>query len=299
MVGNTLDNQSEDFFKRLVETIETANKKQTLELKTEIESIKTAINQERIERSQLEEKYKELKQKYTSLEKSLRKNNIIIFGIENNSEKPIAEFIVEKLNSLLNLNITADDINDTFTIGKQQQNKPIIVKFISYLKKQQVLKNSYKLKETNKTLETKIFISEELSLEERAAKKILHKHLREAKSKKLNAYVKGYTLHVNGETYTSQQLAQIDLANNEGETVEEDIQNDQPDTGMENKPNSAPATPNIRRNREEEKESTEEEIATKKRKLAKTLASTRSSSRNQENKQQPRTEEKKPENKKK
>lgn len=187
---------------KLLNTILEANKIQTQELKdyinSEIEELRNIIKKEQKERNELEIKYENLQNKYMLLEKKLRKNNIVIFGIENANEN-LLDSTINKLNEHLNLNIQPGDINNIFTIGKKQE-KPIIVQFVSYLTKLDVLRNCKKLKGT------KITISEELSVEEREKNKILRKHLIEARSKNLNAYIKNFKLYVSGEEYTPEQL---------------------------------------------------------------------------------------------
>lgn len=244
--------QDAEFYTRLMKTIEEANKKQTEEIKAEIESLKQTIKEEASKRNKLELKYEELKSKYEHLEKSLRKNNIIIFGLKKNKEESLVDFTVALLNKNLNISLTANDINDIYTIGKRENNKPIIVKFVSYLKKQEVLKNCYKLKDINKNKTTKIYIAEELSVEERKTNKILIQHLKAAKTQKLNAYIKGDKLYINNEVYTAQQLA----TNEEDPDKEEKEENE--DEPEKQESTSAPATPNIR-NRKSESEEKETE----------------------------------------
>lgn len=243
---NTLDDQ---FYTRLMQTIEEANKKQTENIKLEIEGVKQLIKEEVNKRVNLETKYEELKNKYETLEKSLRKNNVIIFGLQKNTEGHLVNYVIETLNDILNLNLTISDINDIYTIGKKENDKPIIVKFISYLKKQEVLKNCYKLKDINKNRSTKINIAEELSPEEQKVKKILSQHLKAAKSQNLNAYIKGNKLYINNEVYTAQQLAE------NGEVSARDEEDEYENIQEIGESNSAPATPTIRsKKRETEKE---------------------------------------------
>lgn len=63
--------------------------------------------------------------------------------------------------------------------------------------------------------------------------KILRKHLHKARSSNLNAYIRGGKLYVNGEAFTSEQLAA-----KEGE--------DTFDVSLEQRPSSAPPTPDTR-----------------------------------------------------
>lgn len=196
----------------------------------EIEALKETIGREIKKRTELEIKFEELKNKHDILEKKLRKNKIIIFGINNNNEN-LCKYTTDILNQHLNLNLTLRDLNNIYTIGKQTQNKPVVIEFISYLTKVEVLKNCSKLKGTN------ISVSEVLNLEERKRNKILRQHLREARTKNLNSYIKNNKLYINKEAYTAEQLAENEQDTDneeEGEIVPEQIK-------------SAPATPNIRK----------------------------------------------------
>lgn len=262
MVENSLLTPGSDFYKKLLEAIDAANKKQTLELKTEIESVKTAIIEEKLERNKLEEKYDNLKKHCDKLEKALRKNNVIIFGLENTTRETLLQYAIEQLNSLLNIELSVSDINDIFYIGKQRSNKPLMIKFASYLKKQQVIKNAYKLKQINLNRNPKISISEDLSLEERNKNKILRKHLNAAKSKDANAYIKGDRLFVNEQIFTAEEL---------------ENRSDLEETDVTNLPGNVAPTPDAIKCCEEGEveEYVEEEASNRKRKVFPTNRNTR------------------------
>lgn len=207
---------------KLLKSIQESIDQQTQEIKShigrEIADLRKLIGEETRKRTDLEEKYKQLQGKYTILEKAIRKNNIIIFGLENKTEKKLIEFTIDTLNEQLKLNLSKKDVNNIFTIGQQNQNKPIIVKFVSFLTKVEVLRACHNLKNTS------IRIAEELSFEERQKNKILHQHLKEAKSRNLNAYIKKNKLYVNGESYTPEQLVdREDDTDEETDEVEEEI----------------------------------------------------------------------------
>lgn len=241
---NSID---EDFFVKLNQMIVEANKNQTIEIKTEIESVKDSIKEEVLKRKELEQKYDILNDKYRKLEKSLRKNNVIVFGLENNTEENLINYIVKTLNTYLELNIDHRDINDVFTIGKQSDHKPVIIKFTSYLKKIELLRNCYKLKEVNKNRNHKITITEELSVDEIKTQKILRQHLNEAKSRKIHAYIRADKIYINGNSYTVEELElsevkkkiedTIDIRENSSTSLTQAVKNkkretDEEDTGV-------------------------------------------------------------------
>lgn len=197
-------NEYLDLFEKLTKFIEVTTSRQAEDIKsyikTEVGQIKETIDEEVVKRKELEKDFLELKIKYKLLEKELRKNNIIICNLGYEEENDILKFTLEKLNQLLDINISKEEINNIYAIGKNKRDRPIIVKFTSYLTKQSVLKNCKKLKGTN------ISISEELALEERRNQKILRQHLKQARAKKLNAYIKGDNLYINEEIYNAEKL---------------------------------------------------------------------------------------------
>lgn len=134
-------------------------------------------------------------------DKYRRKNNICIYGFEPDSNidqlvllKQIQEFFRDKLGIIVN----DHEVNNVYLLGRER--KTIKVEFVSYLKKVQVLNNSKKLKGTE------VYISHDLSLEQRRDRKILNEHLKLARQRKYYAYIKGNVLVVNGDRYTAEKL---------------------------------------------------------------------------------------------
>lgn len=95
--------------------------------------------------------------------------------------------------------IRSEDINNLYRIGRST-NSPVLIEFISYLKKTFVFKNASKLKGSN------ISIFHYLCPEDREEHKILRIHLKIAKEKNLQAKIKGNRLEINGESYTVEKL---------------------------------------------------------------------------------------------
>lgn len=202
-------------------SVEEGNKQQTEVIKAhidiEIQKINQKLEEQTEKYTELKKNYDDLKVKQTKLEKEVRRNNIIIFGLQL-EEGNLLEFTINSLNNLLQLQLSISDINNVFAIGKNI-NRPIIVKFISFFKKQEVLRNCKKLKGTS------VYISEELSPEERCEIKFLRTHLKEARAKNLDAYIKNHNLYVNGKKYTPQQLKQEQLQNIREGTSDSEIVN--------------------------------------------------------------------------
>lgn len=169
----------------------------------------------------LERENEELKAKVEFLERSSKKNNILIFGLDQPATSNSAN-VCKELNKLLGIDIGESHINNIYPI-KNIRNNPVKVELISYLKKQEILKNCRKLKGT------RISIAQDLTFEQRNRNKILREHLNRAKQNKENkAYIKRETLYINDKSYTVEELVNFDSAQHK------------------EKFNSASPTPNIR-----------------------------------------------------
>lgn len=149
----------------------------------------------------VEEKVEALEKKNLMLERRLRKNNIVIFGLTIDGSE-IVEQVITKLNGLLNLEITRSHINNIYRIGKRN-NPPVIIEFVSYLRKAEIFKNPEKLKALKGT---KIAISNDLCEEDRETHKLLRKHLKLAREQNKQARIVGHRLEVENSLYTIDEL---------------------------------------------------------------------------------------------
>ncbi|CAH1974999.1 unnamed protein product [Acanthoscelides obtectus] len=222
---------NEEFLERLMKiteessrrVIEEANSKQSTEIKeyikSEIDSLSVQLNDKLNQKiSEIEENYNELKIQYEKLQKELKKNNLIVFGLNAPSDCNLISFVIGKINSLLELSLVPSDINDVYTIGKQTSNKPIILKLVSYLKKKEILRNCKKLKGTN------IAIGVELTPEEQKEQKILRQQLKKARKQNQNAFIKNRKLVVNGTEFTAHELIADEESSDEEEEIETGLQ---------------------------------------------------------------------------
>lgn len=144
-----------------------------------------------------------LKRRLESLEVATRKNNIIIFGIPNSEHgnQNLCEFVVRKLKQLLDVDLGSDSISDSYTIGRgPSPSYPIKVEFVRFSDKQKVLKK------VNALRGGRVFISRDLTPKEQIESRILRQHLKLAREKKVNAYIKQGKLYVNGDAYTAAEL---------------------------------------------------------------------------------------------
>lgn len=156
-------------------------------------------NSQRI--SQLENNCKSLEIRINYLEKVHRKNNIVIYGLTVPDTTNIVNFVLNILNNLLDIQLTPPCVNNIFQLnGGKGESTPLKIEFTSYLVKQLIFQNVRKFKGTN------IFIAHDMCKQDREDNKILYAHLKAARSKSLDAKIRGKTLIVGGETHTLEQL---------------------------------------------------------------------------------------------
>lgn len=196
------------------------------------QKLDTRLNEADSKIDQLLSENKILKSEIERLDHKIRKNNLVIFGIDKIGYrgKNLREFVIDKLDDLLQLQVDRMLVSDVYAVGGiERAKRPIIVEFSSYQEKLKVLKKVGNLKGT------KLFISEDLSKKDRADFAVLRENLNLAKSKGYNARIQGRKLIINGEIYTADTLNPA--------CVTELVKDPQI---VEVKSNSAPPTPEIR-----------------------------------------------------
>ena len=227
----------ENWYANLIEAINNSAKvtqdsiRQEIHLKFDEVSNKIGAQEDKLK--VLERQHKKLDLRSLEHERRIRKNNILIFGLKTQLEhESILASVLKLLKDKLDVELSESDINNIYSISNNNPNKPpsIKVEFISFLKKLTVIKNCYKLKNTN------IFIAQDLCVEDREERKILVEQLRLARTKGLNAKIRGNKLLVNDEEYSATDLQAMNNED-EQEKIAESTQS-----------NSAPPTPSARRN---------------------------------------------------
>lgn len=146
-----------------------------------------------------EQTYKHISNRLVILDRQLRKNNILIYGIDIPETADLATTVVKTLQELLQLEVNVCELNNIYKL-KIGEKYAIKIEFISYLKKDLILKNCYKLKNKN------IFIVNDLCFEDRQDQKLLRQHLNLARAENHSAKIQGRYLMVNGEKFSVQSL---------------------------------------------------------------------------------------------
>lgn len=181
-----------------------ANKKQTEDINAKID---TSISLLKTSVDATNQEVDSLKKRCINLERRIRQNNIIVFGaISLFTSQSLASDTILLLNNLLGVTLKTDDINNVYKIGKSE-NPPIIVEFVSFLKKKTLFENKDKLKELK---QHGISITNDQSIEDRNNFKILRKHLKNAREQNLNAKIRGQKLLVEDEIYSIEDLDQLE-----------------------------------------------------------------------------------------
>lgn len=142
------------------------------------------------------------KNRCQTLERKVKKNNLVIFGLKPDL-KNFTKDTLAKINSMLEVDIVEEDLNNIYSIGKSVS-PPIVLELVSFLKKVHILKQVKKLKGTG------ISISNDLSKEDREEQKILSSHLKTAKEQYPNAKIRGHKLIIGKNIYTAEDLLELE-----------------------------------------------------------------------------------------
>lgn len=184
--------------------------RQNTELRAEVSEIKKNFETQNerfkiIENkvSNLEETNRKLELRLNNVEKKLKRNNVIIFGLYEDNNIPLIELVRKFFVEKLNVSLEQTDLNDAYRIGSKQTNgnqRPVIVELLSKHKKKEVFNNVKLLKNT------KYSIADDLSEKERKERKILYEHHVAARTKGYPTKIFRNRLEINGKTYTTRDL---------------------------------------------------------------------------------------------
>ncbi|CAG9760012.1 unnamed protein product [Ceutorhynchus assimilis] len=169
----------------------------------------------------LEDKNQDLELKINILEIKARKNNLIIYGLPNKTElkgENLVRWVVDKLKNLLEVDLNANEINNTYYLGRPEtEKKPLLVELTTYIRKDILLKNARKLKGKS------VFLSNDLTKAEREINKVLYSNLKEARKLGLTAFIKKNNLHVGNDIYIYEDLLQSDIFKSTSGDLDEDV----------------------------------------------------------------------------
>lgn len=214
----------------LTDKINNLLKNQTAELKTAIEAVKAEVHGEihlmgnKI--TELEEKCTGFQKRCVQLERHLRKNNLVVFGLDVGGED-LLDGVIAAFDRYLGVRLVETDFGDLYRLGKQGGKiLPIKIELNSHYKKLEILKNSKRLKGTA------IYIANDLCKEDRLDQRILVQHKNEIKNRHHKTVIRGNKLIIDGRGYTVDQLENLKKSTSASSLV-----------GGGEKSDSAPSTP--------------------------------------------------------
>lgn len=150
--------------------------KEFSELRQEITTVKQEFKEFKKQASENEKKYK---QKLNMLDQQTRKKNIVVFGFKESEGENLKNEIIEFFNnSSLKTELTTQTINRCHRLGNQidyNQPRPIIVKFMNYESKINIIRMKKKLKGTGITIKEDLTL-ENLRIYNQAAQKYGYKN---------------------------------------------------------------------------------------------------------------------------
>jgi hypothetical protein len=132
------------------------------------------------------------------VEEERRRNNIIIFGLQERgyeSYEESMELVVKFLNEKMGVETHKENIDYVTRLGRRRGERPILVKFTTFFKKLEVWRNKRNL------AGTKIRVDEDLSMESRKIRRELIPYLKDAKKWGHRAFLRKHTLIINGQAY--------------------------------------------------------------------------------------------------
>ena len=151
-----------------------------------------------------EEENRNLARRVHLLEQRHRKNNLVVFGLEEGSD-PVAE-AVTLIRDRLGFDLSDNNINNAVRIGRKDnagsggKSRPLLIELVTFRCKQAIFKEKSKLKGTG------IFISRDQSREEREKARLLTAHLKAARGQGYFAKVRNNQVQIGSESFTVEQL---------------------------------------------------------------------------------------------
>lgn len=153
---------NENFISSIADNV--AKKIRIDEVNKNVEEVKNNLSRQDVEIKSLQKQNQELKGRLEGTEHYIRSKNIRVYGIIEQETEVLLEKMCDVLKSKLKTNITTDDVDQIYRVGKRsaESTRPIIVKFVNIKTKNLILKNRKMLKGT------KIVITEDLTREKHA-----------------------------------------------------------------------------------------------------------------------------------
>lgn len=208
------DDEREMTLNEVYKNIKDLIKETSHDIKTEIVDIKTQLHQVEEKVTILDNQDKRNREQLMYLQRELRKNNLVIFGLAENDEEDLIDKVLELFTENLKVKVSISEINQVYRFGQKNGVRPILVKLVTLHKKFELLKQGVLLKNTN------IFIANDLIKEDREKQKILRKHLKIARAENVDARIIKNRLLINDVLFTTDQLIAISEQGNTNTNTE-------------------------------------------------------------------------------
>jgi hypothetical protein len=171
-----------------------------VKLEKEVQQLRVKIKDEQTKNEELENEINMLRNRAIEQEDRNRRNNLIFFGIpkERNFESyaDCEKIILKIIRESMKINITDYELDRVHRLGGNSNNSPpMIIRFLSWKVKEEVLKNSYRLRNTG------IWISEDFSYETRQYRNKLRPFIRQAREEEKKVSLRYTTVIINGVKY--------------------------------------------------------------------------------------------------
>lgn len=194
------------YLKELNSKVETTEARLVKQINEIMQHTGQEMKKIREENKYLLEKIEDQEKRIIELEDLKRKNNVVIFGMneDEQNELELEKNVKALITDDLNLDITNVDINNVFRMGKkQEQPRPIMLACTTWRLKKEIMKNKKNMKNR------KIIIKEDFSPEMRAERKQLGIVMMELRETGKRVSVRGNKLFMEGKYYAKEEIEKI------------------------------------------------------------------------------------------
>ncbi|KAK9747069.1 hypothetical protein QE152_g5574 [Popillia japonica] len=172
---------------------------------TDLSQLQGTVNQLKNENISTQKQIADLENKIEYLENQTRRNNIVIYGVpEDDRETWEATEIkaTDIIKNYIKVDISGADVERAHRIGKKVDNeeRPIIVRFVNYKYKERILKCAKNL------AGTRFAVTENFSARILQQRKLLKPYLMEAKKAGKRAHLKYNKLIIEGKPFKNNKL---------------------------------------------------------------------------------------------
>jgi hypothetical protein len=171
-------------------------------ISSQISDMNKSISDSNNRISKLENENSRLVSKIDQLENNIRKNNIIVFGLEEieNSDDSDSDVFINFGCDKLEVILSPFCLSNAYRMGQKTGKRPLFVQFAHYKNKIEVMKNVGKLKGTS------VSISDDLTPTARAQKKLMLKCASDARKSGRNVKVRSNFIIVDDVTVQYSEL---------------------------------------------------------------------------------------------